>query len=163
MALSHPPGPRPGDRLNSGFSVLIRRAGRPVLAVPGPASPLNRPMLAYDGSPKAKEALFVAAYLAGKWQLQLTVLSVATEETAEQNTAEALAAARHYLQSRRVEALFAVERGNVAEVMQRVALAEENDFVIMGGYGFRPLLDVMLGSTVNDVLRWRRCPVLICR
>jgi nucleotide-binding universal stress UspA family protein len=33
----------------------------------------------------------------------------------------------------------------------------------MGGYGFRPLLEVVLGSTVDQVLRWRRWPVLICR
>lgn len=163
MALSHPPGPRPGDRLSSGLSMLIRRCGRPVLAVPGPPSALQRPLLAYDGSPKAKEALFVAAYLAGKWRLSLTVVSVASGESAERDAAETLTTARQYLQSRRVDAFYVVERGSVAQVMQRVAETQDSDFIIMGGYGFRPLLDVILGSTVNDVLRWRRWPVLICR
>lgn len=163
LALAHPPGPRATDRLSSGFSRLIRRSGRPVLAVPGPASALNRPLLAYDGSPKAREALFVAAYLAGKWQLPLTVLSVATGEAGERDAGEALTAARQYLQTRRVHAFYVAERGDVPTTMQRVAEEQECDFIIMGGYGFRPLLDVILGSTVNDVLRWRRWPVLICR
>lgn len=162
-ALSHPPGPRATDRFSSGFSALIRRSGRPVLAVPCPASSLNRPLLAYDDSPKAREALFVAAYLAGKWQLPLTVLSVATGEDGESKAGAALTDARQYLQSRRVNAFYRAERGKVPDVIQRVAEEQESDFIIMGGYGFRPLFDVMLGSAVNDVLRWRRWPVLLCR
>lgn len=162
-ALSHPPGPRATDRLSSGFSALIRRSGRPVLASPCPASSLDRPLLAYDGSPKAREALFIAAYLAGKWQLPLTVLSVATGEEGEHDASAALTDARQYLQSRHVNAFYRVERGKVPDVMQHVAEEQESDFIIMGGYGFRPLFDVMLGSAVNDVLRWRRWPVLICR
>ncbi|MFQ5610956.1 MAG: universal stress protein [Anaerolineae bacterium] len=63
VGLSHLPRPQPGDRLISGFGTLIRRCPRPVLAVPGGWSPLDRALLAYDGSPKANEALFVAAYL----------------------------------------------------------------------------------------------------
>ncbi|MFW6063688.1 MAG: universal stress protein [Chloroflexota bacterium] len=166
IPLSHPPGPRPGDRLSSGFSKLVRRCSRPVLAVPGAVSPLQRPLLAFDGSPKAKEALFVAAYLAGKWRVALTVLTVADENASladERDAAETLTFARQYLQSRRVDAFYAVERGPAPEVLRRTAEERDSDMVIMGGFGFRPLLDVMLGSTVNDVLRWRRWPVLICR
>ncbi len=163
MPLSHPPGPRAGDRISSGLSRLIRGVGRPMLAVPGASSALQRPLLAFDGSPKAKEALFVAAYLAGKWRLPLTVVGAAVAESAEQEAAGALSSARQYLQSRRIDASYVVERGAVADVLQRVAEAEGSDWIIMGGYGFSPLLDVIFGSTVNDVLRWRRWPVLICR
>jgi nucleotide-binding universal stress UspA family protein len=34
---------------------------------------------------------------------------------------------------------------------------------VMGGYGFGPMLEVVLGSTVDEVLRTSRRPVLICR
>jgi hypothetical protein len=47
-----------------------------MLVVPDQASPLRQALLAYDGSPKADEALFVAAYLAGQWQLPLVVVTV---------------------------------------------------------------------------------------
>jgi nucleotide-binding universal stress UspA family protein len=33
----------------------------------------------------------------------------------------------------------------------------------MGGYGYNPILEVMFGSTVDQVLQVRRYPVLICR
>lgn len=163
IGLSHLPGPQPGDRLTSGFSTLVRRCGRPVMAVPGSISALERPLLAYDGSPKAKEALFIGAYVAGKWGLPLTVVAVAGEAAEERDAAEALTAARQYLQSRRVDAFYFVERGGVAPTLGRVAQAQECDWIIMGGYGFQPLLEVILGSTVDEVLRWRRWPVLICR
>jgi nucleotide-binding universal stress UspA family protein len=33
----------------------------------------------------------------------------------------------------------------------------------MGSYGFSPVLEVALGSTVDQVLRRSRQPVLVCR
>ena len=45
-------------------------------AAPGPVTPLTHLLLAFDGSPKAKEALFVAAYMAAEWHAALTVLTV---------------------------------------------------------------------------------------
>jgi nucleotide-binding universal stress UspA family protein len=43
--------------------------------------------------------------------------------------------------------------------------AEERgcDLIIMGGYGFNPVLEVVLGSAVDEVLRTSRRPMLICR
>ena len=160
MTVSHPPGPQPGDRFGSGVGTLIRRCGRPVLAVPGASTLLLRPLLSYDGSPKAKEALFVAAYVAGKWQVPLVVVTVEEDERA---AATMLAPVQAYLQARDVDATCVKAQGDVVAAIARTAEAHDNDFIIMGGYGFRPLLEVVLGSTVDQVLRWRRWPVLICR
>jgi nucleotide-binding universal stress UspA family protein len=33
----------------------------------------------------------------------------------------------------------------------------------MGSYGFNPLLEVVLGSTVDKILRSAEMPVLVCR
>jgi hypothetical protein len=72
--ISYPPPSQPLARLDSGFRDLILRCPRPVLAVPQNVTPLSHALLAYDGSPKAQEALFVAAYLAGRWKISLVVL-----------------------------------------------------------------------------------------
>jgi hypothetical protein len=50
--------------------------------------------LAFDGSPKAKEALFVAAYVAERWHTKLTVLTLRDKSRA---TPAALDYARDYL------------------------------------------------------------------
>jgi nucleotide-binding universal stress UspA family protein len=35
--------------------------------------------------------------------------------------------------------------------------------LLMGGYGFAPVFEVVLGSVVDEVLRESQKPVLICR
>jgi len=160
LSLTYPPAPQPISRLGSGFRAIVRRCPRPVLAVPGVTSSLDRALLAYDGSPKADEALFVATYLAGQWELSLVVV---TAMGASRVTAAALERAEEYLQTHDVRARFVRESGPPAEAILRAAEAHGSDLIIMGGYGFGPVLEVVLGSSVDRVLREARRPVLICR
>lgn len=158
--IAHPPHERPLARLSSNFNTLVRQAACPLLVVPNAPAPLQRPLLAYDGSGKAKEALFVSAYLAGKWRLPLVVVTV-TE--AARAAADILDHAGDYLAGRGVPATLVAQRGDAVAAIEKTAVAHDCDFVIMGGYGFKPLLELVLGSTVNEILRLRRWPVLICR
>jgi nucleotide-binding universal stress UspA family protein len=160
LSLSHPPAPRPVARLGSGLSIIIRRCPRPVLAVPNAATPLARALLAYDGSPKAQEALYVATYLSGRWGVPLVVVTVREDDLA---ASETLARARQYLASRGVEATFLEERGPAAGAIAITAEERDCDLIVMGGYGSSPVLEVVLGSTVDEVLRTIRRPMLICR
>ncbi|MDT8305046.1 MAG: universal stress protein [Anaerolineae bacterium] len=160
MGLHHLPGSQPSRRLTSGLSTFIRRCGRPVLAVPGAPSPLQRPLLAYDGSPKAREALFVATYLSAKWELPLVVVTAGTDEL---DAEEVIDEARFYLIARGVSATYVTGQGPVTALIRDTAGTHPCDLIVMGGYGFRPLLEVVLGSTVDQVLHWRRWPALICR
>jgi nucleotide-binding universal stress UspA family protein len=158
--LAYPPAPQPVARLSSGFRTLIRRCARPVLAVPRASSHLDRVLLAYDGSPKAEEALFVATYLSCRWGIALVVVTVI--ETGR-TTSETLARAQGYLETHGVEATFVKEGGSVAEAVLKAAEEHKSDLIIMGGYGLSPVLEVMLGSAVDQVLRTSRQPMLICR
>ena len=159
LSLAHPPGPQPAARLGSRFSALLRRCPRPVLAVPRVAADPERLLLAFDGSPKAREGLFVAAYLAGNWEATLTVLTVEEKVKAIDISAEA----RQYLAAEGVEAEFVVEKGEVAAGILQAARERNCDLIIMGGYGYSPLLEIVMGSTVDELLRARSRPVLICR
>ena len=71
--------------------------------------------------------------------------------------------AKEYLESHEVRARYFLESGAPAEVILRLSQQEKCDFIIMGGYGFGPLLEVVLGSTVDQVLRDSLVPTLICR
>lgn len=160
LSLSYPPAPQPIARLGSGLSTLLRRCPRPVLAVPESSSHLRRALLAYDGSPKANEALFVATYLSGKWNIPLVVVTMI--ETGR-TTSETLARAQKYLETHGVQAAFVKESGPVAEAILKTAEEHESDLIIMGGYGLSPVLEVVLGSAVDQILRASRRPMLICR
>ena len=136
---------------------MIQRCSTPLLAVPGEVSPLERALLAYDGSTKAREALFVATYLAGQWHIPLVVVASGKE------VAKSLEDARDYLQSRNVQAQFVAKQEPVAETILGTAHELKCDLIIVGGYGRRPVAQVILGSTVDELLRTSRWPVLICR
>jgi len=160
LSLSYPPAPQAIARLGSGLSTLLRRCPRPVLTVPGSSSNLGRALLAYGGSPKSHEALFVAAYLSGKWNIPLVVVTVIEPG---RTTADTLARAQKYLEAHGVQATFVKESGPVAEAILKTADQHESDLIIMGGYGLGPVLEVVLGSAVDQILRASRRPMLICR
>jgi len=159
--LAHPPEPQPVARLRSGFRTLIRRCPRPIMAVSQIQSRLASALLAYDGSAKAEEALFVAAYLASRWDISLVVLSVMQTGHA---TAKTLSRAQRYLEDHAVQATYLKIRGPIAEAIVRTAEERKSDLILMGGYGLRPELEAVLGSSaVDPVLRESERPVLICR
>lgn len=161
LRLAHPPGSLPLDRLRSGFSHLIRTTSRPILAVPGEVSPLKHPLLAYDGSQKAQEALYIATYLAGCWQIPLTVVTVS-----EGRRGRAATKARKYLESRGVQAEFIElpkRNQSIGQHILHTAWVRESDLILMGGYGATPMVEIALGSSVDEVLRHSTVPILICR
>jgi nucleotide-binding universal stress UspA family protein len=139
---------------------ILRRSGRPLLAVCSGAVQIRTALLAYDGSPKAKEALFMAAYLSQKHKLPLVVVTVIHHDPKE---AEIQIEARKYLASHRVKAKYMVEKGPPAIVIQRIAEEKNIDLLIMGSYGFKPIFELVLGSTVDYLLAKGNRPILICR
>ncbi len=159
-SLMHPPGSKLLARLESGFRELIQRCPRPVLAVPQNSTPLDSALLAYDGSPKADEALYLAAYMVGKWNLGLKVITVFEGEKVEPET---LLRAQVYLEEQGVEATYSAEKGPIADTILKVVEESRLSMIITGGYGLNPILELVFGSTVDHVLRSSKVPVLVCR
>jgi nucleotide-binding universal stress UspA family protein len=159
--LAHPPGDNILNRFDSGFRTMIRRCSVPILAVPCNVTGLNRLLLAFNDSPKAMEALYIAAYLAGKWDSHLTVLSVDTDTSTAEQLQEP---ARKYLTENHVQADFITRPdGPIAEIILDTADELGTELLLMGGYKARPIVEVVFGSLVDEVLREITFPVLICR
>ena len=160
VKLNYPPASQPIARLGSGFRSLIHRCPRPILAVPHKAQALGSALLAYDGSPKSREGLFIAAYIAGSWGIPLVVLTVMESDRKPQ---ERLLEAETYLTSHNTRARYIEHNAPVPEAILETADKYKSDLIIMGGYGFTPLLDAIMGSAVDQVLRESHHPILICR
>jgi nucleotide-binding universal stress UspA family protein len=166
VSLLHPPGDQPLARLESGFRTLVQRCPLPVLAVPSAAgaaslgSAEQSVLLAYDGSPKADEALYVSTYLSSQWGIPLVVVTVGEQGHAE---SVALTRAWSYLRAHGVHATYVGRKGSVGDVVLQVAREHQSALIVMGGYGFSPMVQIVLGSAVDQVLRVSRRPVLICR
>jgi nucleotide-binding universal stress UspA family protein len=160
LTLTHPPADQPFLRLGSGFRALIQKCPRPILAVPADPTELSRALVAYDGGAKSKEALFVAAYLAARWNIPLTALSV---EESGVDAEDILEEADEYLHTRSVRASLMLRPGPVSGAILRAAGETASQLLILGGYGSHPVLEAVLGSQVDTVLRQSRLPMLICR
>lgn len=161
FSMSHPPGQKPAERLRSGLTPLLQRCSRPILAVPAEASSrLDRMLLAYDGSPKANEALFIATYRAARYHFPLVVVMGMNGRV----TAETADYARQYLVDHGVEAEFVMaEVEDVGELILETAVTHQCNLLIMGGFGRQPIWRIMLGSLVDRMLREFPEPILISR
>jgi len=182
--ISYPPTPNRISRLGSGFRTIIRRCSRPILAVPTPkqenisiVSSMQHALLAYGGSQKSEEALYIAAYLASRWGLTLDVLTVGRGNGVILLPEGSLTGiksvnglplplsehAKAYLDGCNVSANFISAQGSPSEQIIRIAEERNCDLIIMGGYEATPFLEIFLSSTVDGVLRKAKIPVLICR
>jgi nucleotide-binding universal stress UspA family protein len=160
VKIDKPPEPTLVGRLGSDFRTLVRRCSRPILATPGVETPLSKAMLAYDSTPKAEEALFIATYLAGCWKMPLDVVSVSeSNETAETY----LAKARSYLEEHGVEAGYLTASGPVGQAILDTADRQGCDWIIIGGYNVSPLVEAVLGTVLNEVILETKMPLLICQ
>ena len=160
--LAHPIGPQPLEKLGSGIRKLILRCPQPILIVPHRISPLSKAMLAFDGSPKAKEALYVATYFADQWKMDLVVATISEKNPAIETVA-AISHAQSYLEAHGIQATYAQCEGPVAPSLLVMAEETHSDLILMGGYGTSPLFNLLTDDVVDQILRGSGRPVLLCR
>lgn len=158
VSLEHPPEDKPAARLKSNIRTLIQTCPRPLLAVPTPSS-MRHALLAFDGSPKATEALYLAAYLVEQWRIQLTVITALEDSDLKSSPATY---AQNYLESRQIQAAIIEEVGTPHNLILKTMHEKGCDFLIVGGYGYSPVMEVLLGSTLDALLRQSDKPTLIC-
>jgi nucleotide-binding universal stress UspA family protein len=160
MNLSYPPEPSLFARLSSGIRNLVQRCPRPILFTPRVISPLNHALLAYDGSLKAQEGLFIATYVTAQWGISLSIITIGDSEDA----AEILDDARRYIEVYNVQAGYELLKGDDrAGAILNFAHRSQCDFLIVGGYSRNPILEVLQGGDVDELLRESDLPILICR
>ncbi len=159
LSVSYPPGTQILERLRSGFRTIVQNCARPILAVPRTGRACQRALLAYDDSPNAREALFMAAYIALRWQCEIIVASVAADQA---QALQRVQNADAYLQQYGIQARLRTNTGAVTPALIETVQSEGCDLILMGSYG-GPVRELFLGSTVDEVLRTSPVPVLICR
>jgi nucleotide-binding universal stress UspA family protein len=139
---------------------VTRKCPKPVLVSPLEFQPITRPLLAYDGSPRAAAAMHEAAELAGALKLPLTVLHVGKEEPSANRI---LDEARRYLATHKVETEFVSRNGFANEAILEVMRDGRHDLLTIGAYGHSRIIEMVLGSTTEYVLRNVSAPVFLCR
>lgn len=160
LPLNHPPDNKVFSRLGSGLSAIIRSCPTPVLTVPGPHRGIDSILLAFDGSLKAVEAMFIAAYFGTQFGSNILVL---TSEAGLPSPERIIDQAETYLAQFPLSARFMLSSDPAGQAIKKIVEEREIDLILMGGYGGSTLRDLVAGSIVDQVLRDIKLPVLICR
>lgn len=146
--------------LGSTAESVTRKCPKPVFVSTTGFRPVTQPLLAYDGSQRAAAAMHAAAEFCVSLSLPLTVLTVAKDAEGGERV---IADARKYLASYDLTSTCEVQVGNAPEQIV-VCLNERNfDLLFIGAYGHSRIIEMVLGSTTEYVLRNTSCPVFLNR
>ena len=163
VKMNYAPGIQPLQKLRSGFRTLVRKSPQPLLVVPGFMRPIKRLLLAYDGSSKAKEAMYIAAYQAIQWHVELYILTTYRDDEQKDEMKKHINEARSYMRFSGTFYKAHLRKGFSGQNILNFVKEKDIDLVIMGSYGSAPLKEVMTGSTIDYVLDSIQIPVLICK
>jgi nucleotide-binding universal stress UspA family protein len=155
--------------INEGFSTgllggttesVTRKSPRPVFVSTKKFKLIEHPLLAYDGSQRASSAMESAAEFCTLLGLPLTVLHVPKDEKAGEKVLEQ---AKSYLSAYEIEAKYELVRGYPEQKIIEYLVNLSYDLLFIGAYGHRRIIEMVLGSTTEYVLRKSPCPVFLTR
>lgn len=146
--------------LGSTAENVTRKCPKPLLVCPIEWKPFTNPMLAYDGSPRSASAMQSAAEFCVSTGLPLAVLHVAKDQTAGEKIVDE---ARRYLEPYDVRAAFQVRPGAAPEPIVDAIRDGGHDLLFIGAYGHTRIVEMVLGSSTEYVLRNSPCPVFLSR
>lgn len=146
--------------LGSTAESVTRKCPRPVFISTKRFKVVERPLLAYDGSQRASSAMESAAEFCTQLRLPLTVLYVPKEETMGEKV---LQEAKAYLASYGIETRYELARGYPEQKIVDYLINFNYDLLFIGAYGHRRIIEMVLGSTTEYVLRKSPCPVFLNR
>lgn len=123
--------------------------------------PLDRILLAYDGSSQSKEALFISAYLTARYHTELNILTL---DNGIPEIGKEVSYAKAYLEKLGLVFSYTFIEGKdlVGEVVKSVSEMDAS-LLVMGGYGSSSLFEKVFGSPMDILLDKIEIPVLLCR
>ena len=146
--------------LGTTAETVTRKCPRPVFVSTKGFKVIERPLLAYDGSQRASSAMESAAEFCSVLKLPLTVLTIAKEQKLGEGVVRQ---AQSYLDSYAIAASYEIARGYPEQkIMDRIT-QYDHDLLFVGAYGHRRIIEMVLGSTTEYILRNARCPVFLNR
>jgi nucleotide-binding universal stress UspA family protein len=146
--------------LGSTAESVTRKCPKPVFVSTKEFRPITRPLLAYDGSQRAAAAMHAAAEFCVSLSLPLTVVTVCKEAEAGERIVDD---ARKYSQSYNLNCACQLQLGHPTEQIIRSIEEGGFDLLFIGAYGHSRIIEMVLGSTTEYVLRNSPCPVFLNR
>jgi nucleotide-binding universal stress UspA family protein len=145
--------------LGRNFRAIAHHYHRAMLVGGDKQAAMGNLLLAYDGSARAQHALDWASQLQRKSSRRVIVFSMIDEnDGSEQELPELHARIEN---AGLVDFRFINEEGPAADGIVKAADENQVGLIVMGGYSHTSLLEWLVGSTVDRVLRETALPVLV--
>jgi nucleotide-binding universal stress UspA family protein len=139
---------------------VARKSPKPVLVCPAAFREVAKPLLAYDGSQRASAAMHMAAEVTSALGLPLAVLHVAREGNGGESVLEE---AKRYLAAYELPVTYDIVTGPPHQRIVDVLRDRGHDLLFIGAYGHSRIIEMVLGSTTEYVLRNSSAPVFLTR
>jgi nucleotide-binding universal stress UspA family protein len=146
--------------LGSTAEAVARKCPRPLFISPMKFREIRRVVLAYDGSERASHAMRAAAEFGSSLGIPIAVVTVARDPKLGERTMEE---ARKYFEPYSPPAEFKMLQGHANEEIIKFIKEYQADLLFIGAYGHSRIIEMVLGSTTEYVLRNSSCPVFLSR
>lgn len=157
--------------LGANIDRIVRSSTKPCLVTPQNFVPIERILLAYDGSPTGNRILeFLIDHASGFKDIEIHLVTVAKSEADAKRASAKKAAPEQALvqaQSKLQQAGLAITThlltGDAEKEIARSVEHNKISLLMMGAYGHRRIRHLIIGSTTIQLLRNSQIPVLLFR
>ncbi|MBR8826573.1 MAG: universal stress protein [Gomphosphaeria aponina SAG 52.96 = DSM 107014] len=148
--------------LGANLERIVRSSHKPCLVTSRDFHPINRILVAYDGSSTGKKILQFLADFSGFKSLELHLLTVAKSQS-EQKAIAFLDEAKQWLQAAGMKPVCSLQEGEAEKAIAQYITDQDISLLLMGAYGHSRIRHLVIGSTTAQVLRSSNIPVLLFR
>ncbi|MEL6939330.1 MAG: universal stress protein [Cyanobacteria bacterium J06598_1] len=151
------------DHLGANIERIVRSSSKPCLVTPQTFVPVERILLAYDGSPSAKRIVnFLTGNAAGFKDRDLHVITVA-KSASDEVSSQMLAKVQEKLQQAGFATTTSMVAGEPEKVIAQYIKQHQITLLMMGAYGHSRIRRLIIGSTTIQLLRSSPIAVLLFR
>jgi nucleotide-binding universal stress UspA family protein len=149
------------EHLGSTMERVVRTSSKPCLVTPRKFVPVQRLLLAYDGSASATKALHWLVQAAAFKGLAIHLVSVAG--SAGEAATGRLQEGESILRAGGWSPVCQLLSGEAGDAIADYVAQQGIDFLLMGAYGHSSIRRLIIGSTTTDLIRRCHIPVMLFR
>jgi nucleotide-binding universal stress UspA family protein len=148
--------------LGANVDRIVRSSHKPCLVTPREFKPIERILVAYDGSLSGKKILQFLGDTPFFKGLELHLLTVG-KNNSDQTAIARLDEAKQGLQGAGFEPVCSLLEGESEKVIANYITQHDISLLLMGAYGHSRIRHLVIGSTTAQLLRSSNIPVLLFR
>ncbi len=148
--------------LGANVDRIVRSSSKPCLVTPAEFKPIQRILLAYDGSSTGKKILKFLANSPELKNLEIHLLTVA-KDNSDKTAIAKLNEAEQSLKRASYQPICNLLEGETEKIIAEYITQQNIGLLLMGAYGHSRIRNLVIGSTTAQLLRSSDIPILLFR